>query len=138
MQAPGIQPLVILTPSPEPVALRSEGAVIFTRADTGIETVSDLRGRSFLFGTADSTLTFWTKAHLVEAGIRANDLSQYRYLDNNMASGRNAGSALDTSDLGNPFSEMAPVETVIDGIYDGAKQIVRLHRDSFSARPGES
>ena len=120
MQAPGIQPLVILTPSPEPVALRSEGAVIFTRADTGIETVSDLRGRSFLFGTADSTLTFWTKAHLAEAGIRANDLSQYRYLDSNRASGRYAGSALDTLDLGNPFSEMTPVEAVIDGIYDAA------------------
>jgi len=120
MHAPGIQPLVILTPSPGPVALRSECAVIFTRANTGIETVSDLRGRSFLFGRADSTVTFWTKVHLVEAGIRANDLSQYRYLDSSVALGRNPGSALDTSDLGNPFSEMTPVEAVLDGTYDAA------------------
>ena len=94
--------------------------MIFTRADTGIETVSGLRGRSFLFGTADSTLTFWTKAHLVEAGLCASDLSRYRFVDTNKELGRNAGSARDTSDLGNPFSEMTPVETVIDGIYDAA------------------
>jgi len=65
-------------------------------------------------------LTFWAKAHLVEAGIQANDLARYRYVDTNVELGRNARAALDTSDLGNPFSEMTPVEAVIDGIYDAA------------------
>jgi len=118
MQAPAIQPLVSFTPSPGPAALRSGGAVIFTRADTGIRTLADLRGRSFLFGTVDSTLTFWAKAHLVEAGIRAHNLSKYRYLDGNAELARNAGSAVNVPDLGNPFSDMTPVQAVIEGNYD--------------------
>ena len=126
MQAPGIQPLVSFTPSPGPVALPSDGAVIFTRADTGIKTVSDLRGRSFLFGAADSTLTFWTKAHLVEAGIRAHDLSKYRYVDSKAELAGNAASAPNGRDLGNPFSDMTPVEAVLDGVYDAA--VVREKR----------
>jgi ABC-type phosphate/phosphonate transport system substrate-binding protein/tRNA A-37 threonylcarbamoyl transferase component Bud32 len=119
-QAPGIRPLVSFMPWPEPVARRGDGAVIFTRADTGIQAVSDLRGRSFLFGSADSTLTFWAKAHLVEAGIRAHDLSKYRYVDGDVELMSNAASARNAPDLGNPFSDMTPVEAVIDGIYDAA------------------
>jgi ABC-type phosphate/phosphonate transport system substrate-binding protein/tRNA A-37 threonylcarbamoyl transferase component Bud32 len=117
-QAPGIQPLVSFNAA-EPGALWGEGAVIFTRADTGIKNVSDLRGRSFLFSTADSTLTFWAKAHLVEAGIQASDLSKYRYLD---ASAELSGSegAPAGPDLGNPFSDMTSVEAVIGGDYDAA------------------
>jgi len=118
LQAPGIQPLVSSIPSPGPVSLQNRDAVIFTRADTGIKAVSDLRGRSFLFGTADSTFTFWAKAHLVEAGIHANDLSKYRYVDSDRELARSAESALDAPDLGNPFSDMTPVEAIIDGIYD--------------------
>ncbi len=119
-QAPGIQPLVSSTPSSGPVALRTEDAVLFTRADTGIKTLADLRGRSFLFGPVDSTLTFWAKAHLVEAGIRAGDLSKYRYVDSNTELTRNPGSALNAPDLGNPFSDMTPVEAVLNGTYDAA------------------
>jgi len=120
MEAPGIQALVLLTPSSGPGALRSESAVFFTRADTGIKTVSDLRGRSFLFGTANSTLTFWAKAHLVEAGIQARDLAKYRYIDSNVEGPQNAGSPANAPGLGNPFSPMTPVEAVIDRVYDAA------------------
>lgn len=120
VQAPGIQPLVSLSPAAEPGVLWSEGAVIFTRADTGIKTVSDLRGRSFLFGTADSTLTFWAKAHLVEAGLRASDLSKFRYLDTHTELSRSDRDAIAGPDLGNPFSDMTPVEAVINGNYDAA------------------
>jgi tRNA A-37 threonylcarbamoyl transferase component Bud32 len=119
-QAPGIQPLVLIAPSSGPGALRSESAVIFTRADTGIKTLADLRGRSFLFGLADSTLTSWAKIHLVEAGIRARDLSKYRCVDNDVDLPRNASSGTRAADLGNPFSEMTPVQAVLDGIYDAA------------------
>jgi ABC-type phosphate/phosphonate transport system substrate-binding protein len=77
-QATGIQPLVrIVSSGPG----HNNRVVIFTRADTGIKTLADLGGRSFLFGSADSTVTLLTKAHLVEAGVRASDLSKYRYVN---------------------------------------------------------
>jgi len=102
MKAPGLQPLVRFTPVPRP------GGVIFTRADTGIKTISDLRGRSFLFGTADSTLSFWTKVHLTQEGVSGSDLSKYDYVD-----------AI-AEDMGNPFSDMTPVAAVLDRAYDAA------------------
>ena len=121
--AAAIQPLV------RPVAWRADqsrrtpAAVIFTRADSGIRRVSDLKGKSFLFGTADSTLTLGAKASLVEAGIRASHLSRFRYLDRTEDVSRSGvfhSLATSLSELGNPFSEMTAVEAVLDGIYDAA------------------
>jgi hypothetical protein len=120
MEAPGIQPLVIPTPSSGPGDLRSGSAVIFTRVDTGIKTLSALRGRSLLLGTTDSTLTFWTKVHLVEAGIHARDLSKYRYVDSGVDLPPNGGRISNAPDLGNPFSPMTPVEAVIGRQYEAA------------------
>ena len=120
MQAPGIQSLVNFTPWPGPAGLRSDGAVIFTRTGTGIKTLSDLHGRSFLFGTADSSMTFWAKAYLAEAGICAGDLAKYRYLDSKDEMVKNSGPLPAASDLGNPFSDMTSVEAVVDGFYDAA------------------
>jgi ABC-type phosphate/phosphonate transport system substrate-binding protein len=121
MEDPDLQPLVNVLPSPAPGVLRGESAVIFTRADTNIRTLSDLRGRSFLFSTMDSTLTFWAKVCLVESGMRASDLSKYRYLDGreDLSKGAEANRPPPVAPrLGNPFSDMTPVEGVIDGIYD--------------------
>src|SRR5437899_2741453 len=107
LAAAGIQPLVRPAPlrADQPLPLLS--AVIFTRADTGIRRLSDLRGKSFLFGTADSTLTLGAKACLAEAGVHASYLSRYRYLDRAEDLSRNRGlhaSPTNVSDLGNPFS----------------------------------
>jgi hypothetical protein len=44
---PQIQPLVSLVPMAGPAKLHGQSAVIFTRADSGIRTIGDLRGRSF-------------------------------------------------------------------------------------------
>ncbi|MCI0748579.1 MAG: serine/threonine-protein kinase [Verrucomicrobia subdivision 3 bacterium] len=116
-QVPEVQPLVR-------IVIGGQGgnrAVIFTRADTGIKTLSDLRGRSFLFGAADSTVTLLAKAHLVEAGVRGRDLSRYRYVDRaeELTQGSSAKPSPEAmSGLGNPFSPMTPVEAVLDEIYD--------------------
>ena len=121
MQDPDVQPLVRLVRTRGPAALRGEAAVIFTRQGTAIETVSDIRGKSFLFGAVDSTLTFWTKACLAEAGIRAWDLDKYRYVDVQEELSRSHPSDLARREgpvLGNPFSEMTPVEAVVNGTYD--------------------
>ena len=118
-QAPSIQPLArIVSGGPE----HNNRFVIFTREDTGIKTVSDLRGRSFLFGSADTTVTLLAKAHLVEAGVRANDLSRYRYVDRpeEIARGMVVTPSPQAADLGNPFSPMTPVEAILDGVYDAA------------------
>jgi ABC-type phosphate/phosphonate transport system substrate-binding protein len=49
--------------------------VIFTRADTGIARLEDLRGRSFTFGSPDSAITWYLpKAELVAAGLTAREL----------------------------------------------------------------
>ncbi len=121
MQDPGIEPLVNVLPSSGTSSPRGESAVIFTREETGIKTLSDLRGRSFLFGTLDSTLTFWTKVFLADSGIRANDLWKYRYLDGQEEFSESArlNSPLPVAPtLGNPFSDMTPVEAVLNATYD--------------------
>ena len=118
---PGIQLLVV--PSHRPTAPRGDAAILFTRQGTGIKSVADLRGKSFLLGAANSTFTFWTKVHLVQAGVHASDLSRFRYLDMNEDLSRNRVrhmSGTNVSDLGNPFSEMTAVEAVLDGFYDAA------------------
>jgi ABC-type phosphate/phosphonate transport system substrate-binding protein len=52
-----------------------EVGVIFTRADTGIARLEDLRGRSFAFGSPDSAIKYYLpKAELVAAGLTARDL----------------------------------------------------------------
>jgi ABC-type phosphate/phosphonate transport system substrate-binding protein len=51
-----------------------EGA-IFTRADSGIENLSQLKGKSFAFGDVESTFgTHMAKGALLRAGIRAGDV----------------------------------------------------------------
>jgi ABC-type phosphate/phosphonate transport system substrate-binding protein len=117
-RAPDIQPLVriVLGNSAE-----SHRVVIFTHDGTGIKTLRELRGRSFLFGSAESTVTLLAKAHLAEAGVRGSDLSRYRYVDRpqDIAHGATQTSPSEApADLGNPLSAMTPVEAVLDGFYD--------------------
>src|SRR5205085_8534086 len=94
-----------------------DSLVIFSRADSGIKTIADLRGRSFLFATIDSSETFWTKVRLAEGGLREGDFEKFRYLDRTQnlsaVGGPSAG-----LELGNPFSPMTPVEAIMDGAYD--------------------
>jgi ABC-type phosphate/phosphonate transport system substrate-binding protein len=117
MQGPDIQPLVRIVAGGSAPSSR---VVIFTRADTAIKTLSDLRARSFLFGSADSTATLLAKAHLVEAGVRGTDLSKYRYLNRpeEITQGTAVVPSSEAPTLGNPFSAMTPVEAILDGLYD--------------------
>ena len=118
-RAPGIQLLVV--PSHGPTAPRGNSAILFTREGTGIKSVADLRGKSFLLGAANSTLTFWTKVHLVQAGLHASDLSRFRYLDfeYELCGKTDPGTRpLVGPPLGNPYSDMTPVEAVLNGTYD--------------------
>ncbi|MCX7793280.1 MAG: phosphate/phosphite/phosphonate ABC transporter substrate-binding protein [Thermodesulfovibrionales bacterium] len=56
-------------------------SVIITRADSGIKSLKDLRGRSFAFGSPYSTSSHIVpRSMLKNAGIELKDLSEYVYL----------------------------------------------------------
>lgn len=57
-----------------------EGA-IFVRTDSPVRTLADLRGKRFAFGEQTSTTgRYLAQAALIQAGVRAADLSGYEYL----------------------------------------------------------
>ncbi len=56
--------------------------VIFTRENSGVQEIKDLKGKSFAFGDPDSTIgRYLSQSYLVSAGIYARDLSKFEYLD---------------------------------------------------------
>ncbi len=66
--------------------------VIAVRTDSDITEVSQLRGRSFAFGSARSTLgRYFAQLYLMRRGIRATDLSNYAYLGRHDKVGRAVG-----------------------------------------------
>jgi serine/threonine protein kinase len=115
---PRIKPMLrILAPG------ETENAVIFTRKETGIASLADLRGRSVLFGPSDSTMTFWTKAALAKAGVEGNELGNYRYSDRAAeVSSAEKARAENRKALGG----ISPIEAVVSGVYDAA--VVREKR----------
>lgn len=76
-----------LAPGIELLALENEDGdkhfhgVIFTRADSGVDTLYDLKGKRFAFGDPNSTSGRYLAQHaLHQAGVGANDLAYYEYL----------------------------------------------------------
>lgn len=126
-RAPHIAPLITILPEPGV----NDSAVIFTRENTGIRNLSDLRGKSFLLATSDSTLSFWTKVNLVGADVRSSQLARYRYIDQPEDHLSN-GSTVRGVPLGNPFSVMTPVEAVLAGFYDAAVVTEKRFREVAS------
>jgi len=56
--------------------------VIIVRADSGITSLSELKGRSFAFGDPTSTVgRYLSQAELLKAGIHAKDLKSFEYLN---------------------------------------------------------
>lgn len=69
--------------------------VIAVHTDSDITEVSQLRGRSFAFGSASSTLgRYFSQLYLMRHGIHANDLSNYEYLGRHDKVGRAVGSGV--------------------------------------------
>jgi serine/threonine protein kinase len=118
---PAIRALIQMLPLPG----FNDAAVIFTTKQTGISSLRDLRGKSFLMGAVDSTMTFWAKAHLSDAGVTSRDLSNYRFIDRAIELLPDHSSK-PAKPIGNPFSSMTPVEAVANGLYDAG--VVREKR----------
>jgi len=56
--------------------------VIVVRKNSPIRSLADLKGHSFAFGDENSTIgRYLSQQQLVDAGIHADDLSSFRYLD---------------------------------------------------------
>ncbi len=69
--------------------------VIAVRADSDITDVSQLRGRTFAFGSENSTLgRYFSQLYLMRHGILAKDLAHYEYLGRHDKVGRAVGSGL--------------------------------------------
>jgi ABC-type phosphate/phosphonate transport system substrate-binding protein len=60
---------------------RMKTAVFFTRTNTGIQKLLDLKERSLAFGDAVSGITFWGQVKLADAGVTGQDLKEYVFLD---------------------------------------------------------
>jgi serine/threonine protein kinase/ABC-type phosphate/phosphonate transport system substrate-binding protein len=60
---------------------RMKKALFFTRTNSGIMKLADLKGRSLAFGDAVSGLTFWGQVKLVDAGVTGKDLNEYVCID---------------------------------------------------------
>jgi phosphonate transport system substrate-binding protein len=61
---------------------RTFQGVIFVHADSPLNTLADLKGKSFAFGNEFSTIgRYLSQAELVRAGIFAGELEKYEYLD---------------------------------------------------------
>jgi phosphonate transport system substrate-binding protein len=76
-----------MQPDVQLIAMETEGGdklfkgVIIVRKDSPIQRLTDLRGKKFAFGDPNSTIgRYLVQAMLVEAGITAKDLAEYRYL----------------------------------------------------------
>ena len=93
---------------------------IFTAVDSGIENLSQLKGKPFAFGDAESTFgTHMAKLALLRAGIRADDLStNSRHFQSHdevvkaMKSGAYAAGAANTIFLGPSFKLLHPFTNV--------------------------
>jgi len=75
----------------------SREAVIFTRSNTGIQRLTDLRGKAMAFPDSGLSLTAWTKVRLFEAGLRAKDFSFCtNIVDQGMEDGQTVVSSAET------------------------------------------
>lgn len=69
--------------------------VIAVHRDSDIQDIRQLRGRSFAFGSAESTLgRYFAQQRLLRAGIRAEDLSRFEFLDRHDRVGEAVGARL--------------------------------------------
>jgi phosphonate transport system substrate-binding protein len=56
--------------------------VIVVRADSPIQTIEELRGKSFAFGDRNSTIgRYLVQAQLVDHGLQARDLPRFKYME---------------------------------------------------------
>ncbi|NIA68089.1 PhnD/SsuA/transferrin family substrate-binding protein [Pelagibius litoralis] len=107
---------------------KSFDGVIAVHRDSTLTEVSQLRGRSFAFGSKRSTLgRYFSQLTLMQAGLLARDLKRYEYLGRHDKVGRAVGSGL--------FDAGALEETTFQKLVDKGVPIRALTKFSNSTRP---
>jgi phosphonate transport system substrate-binding protein len=102
--------------------------IIAVHTDSDITDVSQLRGRSFAFGSKRSTLgRYFSQLYLMRNGIHARDLESYEYLGRHDKVGRAVGSGL--------FDAGALEETTFGKLVAKGVPIRALAKFSNSTRP---
>lgn len=93
--------------------------IICVRNDSDITEVSQLRGRTFAFGSRRSTLgRYFAQLHLMRHGIRANDLARFEYLGRHdkvgqaVGSGMYDGGALEETTFGKLVKKGVPIRAI--------------------------
>lgn len=107
---------------------KSFDGVIAVHRDSDLTEVSQLRGKSFAFGSKRSTLgRYFSQLALMQAGLYARDLERYEYLGRHDKVGRAVGSGL--------FDAGALEETTFQKLVDKGVPIRALAKFSNSTRP---
>ncbi len=107
---------------------KSFDGVIAVHRDSDLTDVSQLRNRSFAFGSKRSTLgRYFSQLTLMRAGLYARDLARYEYLGRHDKVGRAIGSGL--------FDAGALEETTFQKLVDKGVPIRALAKFSNSTRP---
>jgi ABC-type phosphate/phosphonate transport system substrate-binding protein/tRNA A-37 threonylcarbamoyl transferase component Bud32 len=60
---------------------RVKTAIFFTRTNSGIHSLADLKGRSVAFGDLVSGITFSAQVKLADSGLTGRDLKEYVFID---------------------------------------------------------
>ncbi len=103
-------------------------AVFFTRTNSGIKSLADLKGKAMAFGETNATISFVAQAKLAEVGITATNLSKYDFFDSRtefMEDVLERGFDEAVKRVGELNSHAEVIERVIDGTYDAGVSNLR-------------
>lgn len=142
-QHPGIQALVEMESA-------AKTAVFFTRTNSGIESLADLKGRRMAFGDPASSVTFWGQAKMAQAGLAGRELSHYTFFDSRtefIEEVHALGLAAVTNRIKWLHSTVDVIEEVLAGRFDAgvttergfakhqSRGLVRIPGSEFDRRP---
>jgi serine/threonine protein kinase len=95
--------------------------VFFTRTNSDIRQLTDIKGRSMAFGETNATISFMAQTKLAALGITTNDLSDYAFLDSATEFQEDViekGYEPTLKRVGELTSHSEVLERVIDGTFD--------------------
>jgi ABC-type phosphate/phosphonate transport system substrate-binding protein len=124
---PALIPLVVPTTS-------SKLGIFFTRPDTGIQSMREIRGHSIALGDTNATVSYWAQIQMVKNGISATNLARYDFLDSTLEFAEDVqdlGYSNAVSRIGYLHSHAQVIESVLGRRYDvgvAREKAFRIHQ----------
>ena len=109
-----------IVPLVMPTAFSKVG-LLFTRTNSDIRSLPEVRGHAVAFGDTNSTISFWAQIKLAEQGITATNLSRHDFLDSTLDFADEVlevGYSNAVNRIGYLHSHAQVIEGVLDGRYD--------------------